>query len=99
MRMESKVKLFLLVLLLVSLFIPTSLAIDPTTNPSPTLRVEFEKDDAPLTDIYSILTYPAGSTIMIPPIEINRYTYDFTVTDYLFPGEYLFFQFSRPLLL
>lgn len=89
-QLKLPLQLLFLVIILVLVSLPV-LAIDPTNDPTPTIRVEFDPEDAPLTNVYGMVTsVTTGFNVVVDGVEQNPTTYDFPVTDYLFPGFYNF---------
>lgn len=80
--------LFNIVVMLLVCILPV-LALDSTTDPTPTIRVEFQPDDNP-TSLTAELVYDTGhrEPLVALPVSGMPGTYDFPVNFYLLPGDY-----------
>ena len=90
-RLKIPMKALFLILLLLILSVPV-LTINPTQDPTPTIRVVFDPEDAPLTNVYGQITHiDSDYTFVLNGVLNQSNIYDFYVDTFLFPGEYLFF--------
>ena len=85
MSRAHKIGIFICILLI--LIVPV-LAIDPTSNPSPIIHVDYSPDDAPITIQQATITFPSGFILNLNGGTDNGYQYYFPSNTYLFPGTY-----------
>jgi len=87
MQLNNKIILFSIIFFI--LLSPVS-AILETTNPSPTIHIDYSSIDADISIAYSSLIFPSGFKINLGYNTQNGYDYEFPVKSYLFPGTYHF---------
>ncbi len=83
------VRYYYLVLAFLLLLTLPSISALSTSNPTPTLRIEYGPADAPVTIQNSYLLYDSGFQLPLQPTSQNGYEFDVAIQSFLLPGDYI----------